>query len=137
MIITGITKQEFSDVVAKLNAPALYDGNIVIENCESLNAKGTRLSVKLGTADSKRHGSRRAWSGRHGKWLCWHGFRDVFRAVMAVNGEAVIRSAKAVYKGSEGFEATYPSTADINVGSMFQPAYMPEMCVGTCNGDWE
>jgi hypothetical protein len=137
MIISGITREEFEAVVAKLNAPAEYDGNIVIENLEVKNAKGTRLSVKLGTADSKRHGSRRAWSGRHGKWLCWHGFRDVFRGVMAVNGDAVIRSAKAVYKGADGFEATYPSTADQNVGSMFQPAYMPEMCVGTCAGDWE
>lgn len=136
MIITGISTSELHDVVAKLNAPALYDGNIVVENCEAKSSTGTRISVKLGTADSKRHGSRRSSSGRHGKYLCWHGFRDVFRAVMEVNPDAVIRSAKAVYRGSEGFEETYPSTGFQNVGSMFAPAYMPELCVGTCEGDW-
>lgn len=136
MMITGLTTSELRDVVAKLNADS-YDGNIVVERADAVSATGTRINVKLGTADSKRHGSRRAWSGRHGKWLCWHGFRDVFRAVMAVNPEARIQTGKTVYKGRDGFENTYESTGDQNVGSMFQPAYMPEMCVGTCAGDWE
>ncbi|QFG12157.1 Hypothetical Protein OBI_RACECAR_29 [Arthrobacter phage Racecar] len=136
MIISGITCSELAEAVAKVNAGD-YDGNIVIENCESKNLKGTRISVKLGTADSRKHGSRRAWSGRHGKWLCWHGFRDVFRAVYDINEDAVIRTGKAVYKGRDGFESVYRTTGDVNVGSMFQPAYMPEMCVGTCAGDWE
>lgn len=136
MIITGITTTELRDVVAKLNAGD-YDGNIVVERCDAVSTTGKRISVKLGTADSRKHGSRRAWSGRHGKWLCWHGFRDVFRAVMAVNPEARIQTGKTVYKGAQGFEDTYESTGDVNVGSMFQPAYMPEMCVGTCAGDWE
>jgi hypothetical protein len=136
MIISGISTSELRDVVAKLNAPALYDGNIVIENLEAKNAKDTRVSVKLGTADSKRHGSRTAASGRHGKYLCWHGFRDVIRAVMAVNPEAVARTRDAVYRGSQGFEDTYPSTGSRNCGSMFQPAYAPELCVGTCAGDF-
>lgn len=136
MIITGLTTSELHDVVAKLNAGE-YKGNIVVENCEAVSATGTRISVKLGTADSKRFGSRRASSGRHGKWLCWHGFRDVFRAAMDVNPSAIIRTGKAAYKGRDGFEETYPSTAFQNVGSMFQPAYMPELCVGSCAGDWE
>ena len=137
MIISGITTSELHAVVDKLNAPAEYDGNIVVENCESKNAKGTRISVKLGTADSKRHGSRTSGSGRHGKYLCWHGFRDVFRAVMAINPDAVVRTGIAVYKGSEGFEESYPGTAQNNIGSMFEPAYMPELCKGHCAGDWE
>jgi hypothetical protein len=137
MIITGITTSELRDVVAKLNAPALYDGNIVVEYADAMSATGTRINVKLGTADSRRHGSRRAWSGRHGKWLCWHGFRDVFREVMNVNPNARIKTGKTVYKGRDHFESTYCDTADINVGSMVQPAYMPEMCIGHCAGDWE
>lgn len=135
MIITGISTTELRDVVAKLNAGD-YNGNIVVENAESLNSAGTRISVKLGTADSKAYGSRTAASGRHGKYLCWHGFRDVFRAVMAVNPTAVVRSGIAVYKGRDGFENTYPDTAYKNVGSMVDPSYMPELCVGSCAGDW-
>lgn len=136
MMITGLTTSELRDVVAKLNADS-YDGNIIVERADAVSSTGTRISVKLGTADSRKHGSRRAWSGRHGKWLCWHGFRDVFRAVMAVNPAARIQTGKTIYKGSQGFEDTYESTGSQNVGSMFQPAYMPEMCVGTCAGDWE
>lgn len=136
MIITGLTTTELRDVVAKLNATD-YDGNIVVEGCNAVSSTGTRISVKLGTADSKRHGSRRAASGRHGKWLCWHGFRDVFRAVTAVNPSARIATGKTVYKGAQGFEDTYMGTADQNVGSMSSPAYMPELCVGSCAGDWE
>lgn len=136
MIITGLSTTELHDVVAKLNAGD-YDGNINVEGCEALSSTGTRISVKLGTLDSRKHGSRRAWSGRHGKWLCWHGFRDVFRAVMAVNPDARIKTGKTIYKGRQHFEDTYENTADINVGSMIQPAFMPDMCVGTCAGDWE
>ena len=136
MIISGITRSELFEVVAKLNAPSAYDGNINVENCETKNVKGDRLSVKFGTLDSKRHGSRRSWSGRHGKWLCWHGFRDVVRGVMEVNPQAVVRTGVAVYKGKDGFENTYQDTGTRNAGSMMQPAYLPEMCVGTCAGDF-
>lgn len=136
MIVSGVTAQDIRDVVAKLNATD-YDGNVVIERLDTLNQKGTRHTLKLGTADSRKHGSRRAGSGRHGKWLCWHGFRDVVRAIMAVNPDAKVRSAAAVYNGSVGFERVYPSTAERNVGSWVEPAYMPDMCVGSCAGDWE
>ena len=136
MIVSGVTAQDIRDVVAKLNATD-YDGNVVIERLDTLNQKGTRHTLKLGTADSRKHGSRRAGSGRHGKWLCWHGFRDVVRAIMAVNPDAKVRSMKAVYDGSVGFERVYPSTAETNIGSLYQPAYMPDMCVGSCAGDWE
>lgn len=136
MIITGISTTELRDVVRKLNATD-YANNIVVENAEALSSTGTRINVKLGTADSRKHGSRQASSGRHGKWLCWHGFRDVFRAVMDVNPDAVVRSRDAIYRGKQGFENTYPSTAERNVGSMVQPAYAPDLCVGACRGDWD
>jgi hypothetical protein len=136
MIITGITVAELTDVVAKLNAES-YNGNIVIERVDALSATGTRISAKLGTNDSRAHGSRRSASGRHGKYLCWHGFRDVYRACFAVNPDARIKSGQVVYRGVQHFEDTYETTAYQNIGSMVSPTYMPECCVGTCNGDFE
>lgn len=136
MIVSGVTAQDIRDVVAKLNASD-YDGNVVIERLDTLNQKDTRHTLKLGTADSRKHGSRKSASGRHGKYLCWHGFRDVVRGIMAVNPDAKVRTTKAVYNGSKGFEDVYPGTAEENIGSLFQPQYMPEMCVGTCAGDWK
>jgi hypothetical protein len=41
---------------------------------------------------------------------------------------ATVRTALAVYRGREGFERDYPSTAYTNVGSEMQPAYMPSLC---------
>lgn len=133
MLITGLSAQTFEDIVAKLNVTE-YDGNIVIEDIASYS--GNRFRVKLGTADSKRHGSRTAAGGRHGKYLCWHGFRDVVRAAMDVNPKARVQTRETVYRGREDFEDQYTLTGSRNVGSMFAPAYFPELCVGHCNGDY-
>lgn len=133
MIITGVTTQQFADIVAKVNAGD-YAGNIVIETNVAKNVKGTRINVKLGTADNRAFGSKIAWSGRHGKWLCWHGFRDVFQALFDAYPDASIRSRDAVYKGKQNFEDTFEDTGWANCGSMFQPAYPAEMCAEGCEG---
>lgn len=125
MIVTGMSSQTFKDIVAKLNATD-YAGNIVVENITDKSAN--RFSVKLGTADSKAPTSRTSASGRHGKYLCWHGFRDVVAAVMDVNPSARVATGMAVYAGKDGFEQAYPETAYKNIGSLFAPAYMPELC---------
>ena len=136
MQVSGVSRQDVLDVVAKLNASG-YAENIVVQRLDALNKKGTRHALKLGTADSKAHGSRTASSGRHGRYLCWHGFRDVVRGIMAVNPDATVRTMTAIYRGAADFERTYSDTAETNVGSMIRPNYMPELCVGTCVGDWE
>lgn len=76
-------------------------------------------------------GTRNSASGRRGNYACWHAYRDVLRAIFAEYPHAVVTTAMARYAGSAGFEATYPRTADENVGSMFAPAYMPDLC--NCN----
>lgn len=73
-------------------------------------------------------GTRRSWSGRRGPWACWHAYRDTMRAILTEYPHAVITTAHARYEGLSGFEDTYPGTADINVGSKFSPAYMPDLC---------
>lgn len=78
--------------------------------------------------------ARKSWQGRRTRAACWHAYRDAVRAVFAVYPHAVITTALARYEGSEGFEAVYPATADHNIGSMMQPAYMPDLC--NCD-DWE
>lgn len=135
MIVTGLTKAQIVAAVARANED--YDGNIVIQYIDALSGSGLRHTVKLGTADSYANGSRVSWSGRHGRWLCWHGFRDVIRAMFVENPDAKVYTAQAKYIGADGFEVVYPATAETNVGSMVAPAYMPELCVGPCAGDWE
>lgn len=78
-------------------------------------------------------GTRRSWSGRRGPWACWHAYRDVMRAILTQYPDAVITSAHARYEGLAGFEITYPHTANVNIGSAYSPAYMPELC--DCDDD--
>lgn len=132
MFITGLTQSQIADAVSVANKS--YAGNIVIERLEATSGSGIRHNLKLGVANSRVAGARRSGSGRHGKWLCWHGFRDVIRAMMVTNPDTVVRSSQAVYRGSDDFENVYPDTAYVNVGSLFQPSYLAENCVGECAG---
>lgn len=79
-------------------------------------------------------GARRSSSGMRTVAACWHAHRDILRAVFEAFPRATIVTAMARYDGLEGFEATYPSTAYRNIGSMMQPATMPTLC--DCS-DWE
>ena len=42
--------------------------------------------------------------------------------------DPTVRTMYATYRGAAGFEATYPGTAERNVGSQMQPAYPPDLC---------
>lgn len=111
-----------------------YSGNLNIEALEHVGGKRWRL--KLGTLDSHDHGSRTSWSGRHGRYMCWHAFRDVFAALFLLDPDMRIRTGYATYDGAKRFLDLYPATAYLNVGSMARPAYPDELCVsGYCRAD--
>ena len=57
-----------------------------------------------------------------------HGFRDVLRAIFAVDPNATILTAMARYDGSDGFESTYPDTYHTNAGSLIQPVAYGDLC---------
>lgn len=121
----------------------------VVAEIDTQNKAGTRHRVKLypnvtpdmRTPSGRRrrlHGEsmraryqRRSASGfRDGivNAVCWHGFRDYFRAVYRREPEAVFRTAYATYRGRQGFEATFPETGDRNIGSAFNPVLAREAC---------
>ena len=103
-----------------------YCGNLI---AEVKHVRGNQFRVKIGTLDSRKHGSRTTATGRHGRYACWHAFRDVFRAIFESDPDATIRTSLAVYRGYDGFEREYPTTAYTDVGSMMCPAYMDDLCV--------
>lgn len=130
MELIGITLEEFKSAVSSVSAD--YDDNLVIhDDAKSTSSRSSRGRVVV--KDSRGAGARRSWSGRHGKWACWHAYRDVLTELFEINPNARIRTALTVYNGEEGFEQSYPATAYKNIGSMVQPAYMPELC--DCD-DW-
>lgn len=59
--------------------------------------------------------------------VCWHGHRDFFRKLFEYAPDAEIRSAMAIYRGSEHFEAT-TQASDRNIGSQMDPMYASEAC---------
>jgi hypothetical protein len=60
--------------------------------------------------------------------VCWHGFRDFFRAVFAQVPEAVFQTAVDTWRGSEDFEARFPASGHRNIGPQIAPVMMADAC---------
>lgn len=133
MQITGITPDQFEYACAQ--AAKLYEGNLRAEFGSRQSETRFRARVvpwhsgagelPLGVPAP---GARLSWNGRRIKASCWHAYRDVMYEVFKINPNARVATALAIYRGLEGFEANYPQTADQNIGSVFSPAYMPDLC---------
>jgi hypothetical protein len=134
MDITGLTLNQFC-AVTNYVSETRYGGNVVVHQDahERPDSKdGTpRCTARLAVLVSRGPGSRASWTGRHGPYACWHAYRDVLAEVFRRYPNAVIRAGMAwrvTYRGMEGFLATYPETANRNVGSQMEPVTMPELC---------
>lgn len=128
MRMQNVSRETLDAAVARANET--YGGNVKVHG-DTHTHNGPRSTTTVGrlsVSDSRGPGARRTWSGRRGPYVCWHAYRDVLRAIFALEPSAVIVTTMARYEGSEGFERTYPATADKNIGSMVRPAYMVEMC---------
>jgi hypothetical protein len=60
--------------------------------------------------------------------VCWHGFRDFFRACFAVEPEARFYTALDKWKGSADFEARYRESGCRNIGVPIAPVFAAEAC---------
>jgi hypothetical protein len=149
MIIQGITREQFTDAVAK--AAVLYDGNL--RPLFGTDYSRTRFSARvvlgqtayqMGIRDTsvlapaqRRSAMTHHGGGRRINAVCWHGYRDVLRELFAINPDARVYTMLASYKGRHGFEANYPRTAEHNVGSAMNPAHMPDLCDCPIGLRWE
>ena len=92
------------------------------------NTNGYGFAGRIDTHSSKGNGARRSASGRRINAACWHAFRDTIRAILTEYPHAIVTTGMARYEGLAGFEKVYPETANRNIGSLFAPAYMPDLC---------
>lgn len=69
--------------------------------------------------------------------VCWHGFRDFFRALFEVTPDAIAKTALDTWAGGEDFEARYRSSAWANWGSVMEPLYACEACACPEAGEGE
>lgn len=116
------------DTVVRLMSNATGDNIEIHPDAKPLGDRGYGFRGRIMARDSRGVQARRSASGRYGPYACWHAYRDAMRAVLNAYPQATIKTGMAVYRGLDGFEQTYPTTADVNVGSMVSPAYMTELC---------
>lgn len=127
MQLRNITLAQFSDVVAQVSAEN-YNYNVIVHpDARQDGVRIPRVVGRIRAESSRESGARRSWSGRRTVSACWHAHRDVFRAVFAQFPDTVIITSMARYT-ADNFEDVYPKTGNQNIGSMMQPAYMPELC---------
>lgn len=107
-----------------------------------LNEKGSQWQVKVNLGDTIANpGDRKKdWvkvyqrrsagyqAGRKVNAVCWHGFRDFFRACFEMTPDAKFTTALDTWKGSEDFEARYRNSGWKNIGSQMFPTCAAEAC---------
>jgi len=73
--------------------------------------------------------SRISWYRRaHVNAVCWHGHRDLFRALFAILPDLKIRTMMATYTGAT-FEDKFKDTYYRNAGSQMNPTYYGSLCI--------
>ena len=140
MQASGITREQLEQAATQVG--------VSIET-DSKNQKGTRHRVKLYPsvpASAMTKGGRRRkgeagdapyqrtsasimfYDNRRVHAVCWHGFRDFFRACFEQEPNAVFRTALDTWKGSEDFEARFAASGHKNIGSQVAPCFAAEAC---------
>lgn len=132
MQITGVSLPEFERITRMVSAS--YGDNLAVHpDAHALSPTGTRIRARVYVLNSRGAGARRSWSGRHMPAACWHAYRDVLTELFNLYPHAIVRTSLAIYRGRDGFHATYPQTGNANVGSQMCPVTMPELC--GCSGE--
>src|SRR5262245_25247581 len=94
----------------------------------SRRPSGTRYPDERGDSKYQRTSASCFHDGRRVNAVCWHGFRDFFRAVYRREPEAVFYTAMATWRGSVHFEANFRDSGHRNIGSQMYPRAAAECC---------
>lgn len=128
MQITGISLYDFqTKVIDPLNATKYADNHIQISN--SREHSSNRFSVKIDMSDSRKPGSRRSVSGRHGRYASWWTFYDIMSGVFNLNESARIATGHTTYRGYSDFNDQTMFGPQNNIGSAFYPAYHEDVTI--------
>lgn len=112
--------------VEELRAVASKVGVMV----DHVRPQGRRIAFVLRLLPERKY-QRVGNAGRKVAAVCWHGHRDFFRALFALNSAAEIRShwvGGDIHYTAENFERTYQDTGHANIGSMYQPLAYRDAC---------
>lgn len=128
MQVRGITLDEWVALVTDVSRKQ-YGGNIEVHrDAHQTGVKKFTVHGRLIAKNSTGPGTRRSASGRRMPVCCWHVYRDVLIAFFELRPNSVVTTKLARYEGRDGFEATYPLTGLVNVGSLARQACLPDLC---------
>lgn len=135
MEIKGVTYPQLSAALLATNGPAHAGQNLVFNQRDTLNQKGTRWAVTLRVRDSKgpfhRLSAQPAYSGGKQRRLvaaCWHAHRNFMMALFELAPETTIRSSFTVYRGAADFADKFPATYYRNAGAPILPQAYGSLC---------
>ncbi len=95
---------------------------------DMLAPSGRRYRDERGDARYQREVVGYGSAGRRVSAVCWHGFRDFFRAVFAQESDAVFRTALDTWRGAEDFEKRFAESGHKNIGPRIAPVCIAEAC---------
>ena len=87
-----------------------------------------RWNDERGDAPYQRANASSFRSGQRVHAVCWHGFRDFFRAVYRREPGAIFVTAYDTWRGSDDFEARFRESGHRNIGSQMYPVAAAEAC---------
>lgn len=107
---------------------AAHRAGVAIDKTEK-NRDGTSWRVKVNPIPLSRKWQRISGATvRKVHAVCWHGFRDFFRACYALAPAARFKTAMDDWKNAEDFEARFASSGHRNIGSQTCPVMAAEAC---------
>jgi hypothetical protein len=104
------------------------EGNYRTATAKDGTTYPVRFKDERGDAPYQRESVGYGLAGRRVSAVCWHGFRDLFRAVFAQVPEAVFATAVDTWRGSEDFEQRFPASGHRNIGPQIAPVMMADAC---------
>jgi hypothetical protein len=137
MRVTNITRDQLQK--------AANDIGVKVD-IESLNKKNDRFRVKVSPGDYKDDDGNRKYQrisaspfqkGRKVHAVCWHGFRDFFRACFEQEPNAVFKTMLDTWNGSQDFESRYRLSGRRNIGTQMKPVAMCQACACPDSGEAE
>ena len=135
MQVKGLTEQQLRDAATEVGVDLDMDlirpehwSRVKVLPLVTVDLRTPSGYRKKGEAGDTKY-QRESWSsGASVHAVCWHGFRDFFRACFKRNPDALFKTAMATWCGSDDFERRYQDTGMKDVGSMMQPALACDVC---------
>jgi hypothetical protein len=123
MKLYGVTAEQLQVCLSETNKA--YKGNLQFNYVEP-HRNHVQFTMRVRNSHGK--GARLGHTGRHIVAACWHGHRDLMRAIFEKHPNARLVSAQAVYNGKSDFLNKFESTGYKNIGSIMQPLYYHNAC---------